>query len=372
MKARKQLRPPSNWPDFEDLCKKLWGEIWQCAEITKNGRSGQSQNGVDVSGIPKGEKQYFGIQCKGKDNYSDSNLSEKEIDDEIKKAKSFEPPLKKFYFATTAKKDSKIEAYVRKKNLEHIESGLFEVHLFSWDDISDKILENKKTYDYYVRSIDFEKQYEVKFVFENDKNELVVEVPFKRVTTHYRQRIVPNKDRLVGDSNILFSQLGLPKSPLSSPFSTVNKSFCIFFFRLHNIGKEPLKNYKIFLNFNGNFESIKTCTKGHYLLPSIEVEYDTYIWNEDKQGKIIPKEKILVPDDISAFDSICIKPIKEESVIDVQWKLVSQEYQTEGDLKLTIKPIFIDEERTELVINPLDKKTTIEIEDHILDSSETE
>jgi len=67
---KKSIRKPENWQDFENLCKKLWGEIWDCAEIKKNGRSGQNQQGVDVYGIPKFDTEYYGIQCKGKDDYT--------------------------------------------------------------------------------------------------------------------------------------------------------------------------------------------------------------------------------------------------------------------------------------------------------------
>src|SRR5690349_3199888 len=128
MKAKQQLRKPENWQDFENLCKKLWGEVWKCPEIKKNGRSGQIQNGIDIYGIPFGENQYYGIQCKGKDDYTKSTLTVKEIDREIELALNFQPPLKKMYFATTANKDVDIESYVRKKNIEHISNNLFEVH----------------------------------------------------------------------------------------------------------------------------------------------------------------------------------------------------------------------------------------------------
>lgn len=64
MKAPQQLRKPSNWQDFELLCKKLWGEIWKCEDtIQRNGRQGQKQNGVDVYGMPQGITSYY----KGKD-----------------------------------------------------------------------------------------------------------------------------------------------------------------------------------------------------------------------------------------------------------------------------------------------------------------
>ena len=33
MIAQTQLKKPSNWQDFEKLCKLLWGEIWVCENI---------------------------------------------------------------------------------------------------------------------------------------------------------------------------------------------------------------------------------------------------------------------------------------------------------------------------------------------------
>ena len=367
MKAKQQLRKPENWADFENLCKKLWGEIWKCPEIKKNGRSGQSQQGVDVYGNPFGEIGYYGIQCKGKSEYSKSELTEKEIDQEIKLATEFEPALKKFYFATTASKDAKIEAYIRKKNIENIENGLFEVHLFSWEDIVDLIDENKQTHDYYVKSLNFKTEHEIKFVFENNESEMTVLVPFQKTIKHYKQKIIPATDSYLGNSNILFSQLGFPKI---KPFSmyTFNKSYCRFYFRLHNLGSQPLEEFKIFLDFNGEFESIDTCTKGTSIIANPNIKYDTFIWNDDKQGKIVPLKNILVQDDSIGFDTICLKPLKEEREIKINWKLVSLNYKTEGELNLIIKPDFQIKEETILVNDPSEVRTTEEIEDCISES----
>jgi len=148
---KKTIQKPENWQDFETLCKKLWGEIWGIPmKIKKNGRNGQSQAGVDVYGCPKGEANYWGIQCKGKDDYSDAKLSKKEIDREIIKAKSFQPKLDVFIFATTMNKDSEIEEYVRLKDLESRKNGDFEILLFCWEDIADLIDENQDTYNFWV------------------------------------------------------------------------------------------------------------------------------------------------------------------------------------------------------------------------------
>lgn len=52
MKAPTQIQPLENWQDFETLCKKLWGEIWHCADaIKKNGCSGKNQNGIKITNI---------------------------------------------------------------------------------------------------------------------------------------------------------------------------------------------------------------------------------------------------------------------------------------------------------------------------------
>lgn len=364
MRAKQQLRKPENWADFENLCKKLWGEIWKCPEIKKNGRSGQSQQGVDVYGNPFGEIEYYGIQCKGKDEYSKSQLTEKEIDREIELATEFEPALKKFYFATTASKDAKIETYIRKKNIENIKNGLFEIHLFSWEDIVDLIDENKQTHDYYVKSLNFKTEHEIKFLFENNESEMTVLVPFKKTITYYKQRPIPENDLDTLTSSLLANKFNFPKIKPFSMYS-FNKSYCRFYFRLLNLGSQPLEEFKIFLEFNGEFETIDTCTKGNGVIVNPNVKYDTFIWNEDRQGKIVPLKNILVQDDSIGFDTICLKPLKEEKEIKIKWKLVSLNYKTEGELNLIIKPDFQIEEETILVNDPLEVKTTEEIEDCI-------
>ncbi|GIQ60537.1 hypothetical protein Flavo103_36730 [Flavobacterium collinsii] len=370
MKAKQQLRKPENWSDFENLCKKLWGEIWKCPEIKKNGRSGQSQNGIDVSAIPFGEDQYYGIQCKGKDDYTNSNLTEKEIDKEIKLALNFQPTLKKMYFATTANKDAKIEEYVRKKNIEHLKNKLFEVHLYSWEDIVDLIDENKQTHDYYVRSLNFKTEHQVLFTFENNENEYTIEVPFRRKISNYRQKIVP-ADTSVSLSSMLFNQFNMDRiKPYS--MSTFNHSYARFYFRIQNLGSEPLQEFKIFLDFEGDFESINTCTKGHYLISNPNIQYDTFIWNEDKQGKIIPLKNILVQDDTMGFDTICLKPFNKNTEVKIHWKLVSLNYKTEGDLKLNIKPTYKIKEETILIEDPLKVRIEENIEDYITEGNDDE
>lgn len=377
MKAKQQLRKPENWQDFESLCKKLWGAIWKCPEIKKNGRQGQTQHGVDVYGIPLGEQQYFGIQCKGKDEYTHAQLTESEVDKEIEKALLFEPLLKKFYFATTANKDATIETYIRKKNIESLQKNAFEVHLFSWEDIVDLIDENRETHDYYVKSLNYKTEHDIQFLFENDGVVLSVEVPFRKKITRYRKRLdvkvnnIPYEDRIIPG----MEHLSIWNSIKPMSLYTYNHSYCTFRLKLKNIGTEPLKEFKIFLEFEGNLEYIDTTksNSGASLLGiSMPKTYNTYISKDGKTGKIAPLRNILVQDDSMTFDTIYIKPFHKhiETEITINWKLVSLDYKSEGSLKLNIIPTYKLDTKVIFVDDPSDARVVEEIEDYITDKSD--
>jgi hypothetical protein len=64
---KKSLSKPENWQDFESLCKKLFGEVWNCRNtIRKNGRSGQDQSGVDVYATLKGRMAILAFSVRGR------------------------------------------------------------------------------------------------------------------------------------------------------------------------------------------------------------------------------------------------------------------------------------------------------------------
>ena len=117
-----QIPPPSNWQDFERLCCDLWKRIWNDPNAQLNGRQGQPQAGVDISGCPAPEK-LVGVQCKGKDNFSKRKLTVRELEGEVSNAKNFEPKLTEFIVATSGPKDVAIEEKARKITAEHEVTG---------------------------------------------------------------------------------------------------------------------------------------------------------------------------------------------------------------------------------------------------------
>lgn len=138
-----QIPPPRNWQDFESLCCDLWARIWDDPNTQKNGRSGQAQHGVDIVGSPSNaDGKYYGIQCKGKDNYSGSILTVSELNSETEKAEKFSPRIECFIIATTSAKDASIEMRAREITEGNRKKGIFSVHVFGWIDIVEKLSEN--------------------------------------------------------------------------------------------------------------------------------------------------------------------------------------------------------------------------------------
>jgi len=354
MEASKSLRKPSNWQDFENLCKKLWGEVWSCPEIKKNGRIGQSQNGVDIYGIPKGESQFYGIQCKGKDEYTDKQFTENEILREIENAKHFKPDLKKLYFTTTAVKDVKIEAFIREKYIEHLKAGLFEVHLFSWEDIVDLIDENRQTHDWYLNSQKFKTKKEVKITFNDGLKEMDGVVSFLKVIDNYRGKMIPTYQ--TNDSPFNYVKLGPIKSfKIEGLFdfdTYINLSYLGFKIKIHNTGSEPIEEYKLRIDVVGNILDIsETNLKSgnpHFTFIDSPLSLDS----ADKKISITPKN-MLVGSDSFLSDEIFIKPKHDESKITLKWILFAKDFTDSGELTINVKPAFepickgelVDEER---------------------------
>lgn len=139
-----QFPPPKDWQAFERLCADLWAEIWKDPNTQANGRTGQPQHGVDVFGRPNCGMDYAGVQCKGKEGNYRQPLTEKDLREEIAKAKSFAPAIKTFILATTASRDQNIQTVARLITIEHGKTGGFSVDVLGWEEIERRL----STYPY--------------------------------------------------------------------------------------------------------------------------------------------------------------------------------------------------------------------------------
>ncbi|MBN1875006.1 MAG: SAVED domain-containing protein [Anaerolineae bacterium] len=124
--------------EFESLLCDICALEWRDPHTKKNGRKGQRQKGVDIYGQPKDLNGiYRGVQCKLRT--TDASLTEAQIEEEIKKARSFPHKLDKLILATDAPRDANTQILVDKINQREIADGNFEVAVWFWDAITERL-----------------------------------------------------------------------------------------------------------------------------------------------------------------------------------------------------------------------------------------
>lgn len=357
MIAPTQMKKPSNWQDFEKLCKLLWGEIWYCEEtIKQHGRQGQNQHGVDVYAYVEKYGGYCGIQCKGKDDYTNAELTETEIDAEIEKALTFEPKLKLLIFATTANKDAKIEAYIRKKDVENRNRGLFAVDIASWEDIVDHLERCRTTYNWYVNNCQFKDATDVTVSF--DGEDVVTIYPeYVRTITHYELKQRPQEYydvlRELSKMGLNFSQ---PMTLWNRP-SKIDKRWCKLRIQIVNTGRTVIKTPKLQVFFRQeDIEDIDD--RFYYCNEPLMNEAAKAQINASRDAKrevfqiysngveYRPKENVFVQKDDRLF-SISIIPREGKKSMPLIWRFLCEDYQKEGFLTVNVEPAI--EERTKTI-----------------------
>ena len=355
MEGKLQLRKPENWQDFERLCKVLWGEIWECPDtIKRNGRQGQAQKGVDVYGVKKGECAYRGIQCKGKDDYTNSQLTESEIDNEIAKALLFTPKLKSFYFATTANKDVHIEEYIRKKNLESISKGGFEIDIFAWEDIVDLIEAHRNTYNWFLNNCSYKDVSDVE-VFIGGEKEHTIFPEYYRITKEYHLK--PQELSWLSEESLKLIQANSHFMNLNDvlyPPSKHDYRWCTISINIYNTGKTVIEDYKLsiiiemenVLEISDKFRYYNSRLMDQAAVAQINARKDAQreVFESTEYCNVIeyrPKDRILVQDDHRTF-KIAVKPKDNVQSIKVMWVLYSRNYRKEGELILNVEPKFED------------------------------
>lgn len=337
---KKTLRKPEHWQDFESLCKKLWGELWEIPhEIKKHGRLGQPQAGVDIFGVPKGKSNYYGIQAKGKDDYSKAKIETIEIENEIKKASKFEPKLEVFIIATTSNKDVKIEEYIRKKDVESREKGSFRILLFCWEDIVDLIEENRETFNWYIKENNFRDKFDVD-VYVNDENKIegIINPRFEKTITTYKMCgsklntqplmiLHPNAFKIPGISN------------------EINHTWCKVVIIIKNSGSVVIEDWKLNLEISNNIEKINDGFNVNWMMSDVtrKMMYEnrtTYGSDEDKTIIYKPlKNSSLIQNDSRMFD-FYIKAYNNNENIKISWNLLARDFNKQGTLILKNEPQY--------------------------------
>lgn len=367
MIAPTQLKKPSNWQDFETLCKLLWGEIWDCSDsIKRHGRQGQNQHGVDVYAYVEKYKGYCGIQCKGKDDYTNAQLTEDEIDAEIEKAKTFEPALSLLVFATTANKDAKIEKYIRKKDVENRKSGLFKIDIASWEDIVDHLERCRATYNWYVNSCQFKDTTDVSVTFDGEE-EITIHPEYIRTTTHYEYKQLSQAEI---DFRKRMNSFGLSLDHLFTSLNQplkIDKRWCKLHINIKNIGSTVIKAPKLILYFQSkDIEELDDefyyCNRfgiNEAARAQINASRDAKreVFQTYRNGiEYRPKETVFVQTDDCNF-TISIIAADGVSAFPLYWRFLCENYQKKGTLTINVEKNIEDKTKNIEVENESDVKS---------------
>lgn len=342
---KKTIEKPKNWQDFESLCKKLWGEIWGIPnKIKKNGRLGQEQAGVDVYGIPKNETKYWGIQAKGKDENIKAKLTEKEIITEIQKAKTFKPELEVYIIATTQNKDSKIEQFVRLKDIENRENGSFEILLYCWEDIEDLLEENQDTYQWYQHGIGQKGKFDFRVSFNELEDNLTLNPIFEKEITKFKHTKKSTSEILMESLN---SHKSIPDgiNPLF-PFHSnkINKSWCSFDFVMENIGSVVIEDWRVRIKF---LEGVARLDEGTPLFPKLSLT--EFVDDESKTITYRPRDnKPLIQKDNTYFE-LSLLPKTDSDKIVCEWELLARDFQRKDVVEILIEPEYVEKIEFELI-----------------------
>lgn len=359
---KKTLSKPQNWQDFESLCKKLWGEVWKIPnKIKKNGRLGQMQSGIDVYGIPYGDDGYWGIQCKGKDDYTKAKLSEKEILAEVNNAYKFEPKLKVFIFATTCNKDVNIEKFVRNLDKESQEKGSFEILLFCWEDIADLVEDNIDTYNWYLHGIGHIGKYDLTVWLNDFKTELILKPTYIKQTTVFKHteiiKPIPTEkdiESMIKAYNNLKNSI--PKIDLG--LNRVNRSFVTFEIILDNTGAMVIEDWKFSIKF---IEGVRWIDNGHPLFPKLSET--TWVNNKLKSISYRPRNNSPLIQKANIFFEISILLEHGATEVVAEWKILARDFNKTVTINIKIEPEYIERTITKESDSTIQSK--IEIIDYV-------
>jgi hypothetical protein len=143
--AATSLDRPKDWQAFERLTRDLFARITGDVHMDFNGRNGQPQAGVDVSGVDQRTRVQVGIQCRGRGDgsvWTKSRLTAKELGEEAAKARGFYPKLDIFVVVTTGPNDVQLKKAAAEISVRNVRLGGFEVQVHGWDWLEGRLSEH--------------------------------------------------------------------------------------------------------------------------------------------------------------------------------------------------------------------------------------
>src|SRR4051794_6685428 len=106
--ASMRIPPPTDWHEFEEIALSALKIKWGSPNLTRNGRPGQAQQGVDIYGEDD-LGRFVGVQGK----LTIAGIKMATVRKEVKLSERFKPRIQALYIATTSDSDAKLQREIR-------------------------------------------------------------------------------------------------------------------------------------------------------------------------------------------------------------------------------------------------------------------
>lgn len=118
------------------------------------------------------------------------------------------------------------------------------------------------------------------------------------------------------------------------------EQYCWFELTIKNTGKKVIEDYKIELEFEGEFEKVGTEKPDVFNYKIFKSNVKSYS-NCNRSLYIDPYEPVLVPSDGFTTSGLYIKPtIAIETEVMIKWKLLSRDFEDCGELVVSVMPKY--------------------------------
>lgn len=140
-----EISKPTGDGEFEDMCARIYGTVFDDPLPQTNGRRGQKQGGIDVFiDAPEGR---LGVQCK---RYADGALKLKHVAHEVSEADLANTSVVRLIVATTATSDAVLLRDVQDLSDARIAKGQYPVKIEFWQDLCRHIRGSSKLQNDYA------------------------------------------------------------------------------------------------------------------------------------------------------------------------------------------------------------------------------
>lgn len=134
---------PTDPNEFESMIRDICALEWNDPNTDKFGRKGQKQYGVDVYGQPINlNGKYCATQCKLRTKKE--QLTEQEIEAEVRDARQFSHSLDTLIIATDAPRDTHTQILIDQFSQREMSHNGFRVTVWFWDNITERLAAHPK------------------------------------------------------------------------------------------------------------------------------------------------------------------------------------------------------------------------------------